>query len=481
MWRIGMIIEKRLQRTTPEAEGVSSSAIDRFLTAAQKSINELHSFMLLRHGNVVAEGWWSPYKPEYPHMLFSLSKSFTSTAIGLAVNEGRLTVDDLVLPFFPDEAPAEVSENLAAMRVRDLLSMSTGHAEDPAMVMRQGENWLRTFLAQPVAHAPGTHFVYNSSATYTLSAIIQTLTGQTLLDYLQPRLLQPLGTQGATWEMSPQGINTGGWGLNVNTEAIACFGQMYLQKGMWHGQQLMPEAWVTEATTRQISNGSNPESDWEQGYGYQFWRCRHGAYRGDGAFGQFCVVMPEQEAVLAITAGVKDMQAVLNVVWEHLLPALSGEPSRPADPTAHENLKQKLSGLVLLPPKGKASSPVAGGVAGKTYAITANDLKVETFKFDFAASECVVTIRNAEGEHRIVGGLGVWRENTIKMFPHSPRALASGVWADKTTFLFTVRFYETPFVYTLSCQFSEDRVSIAVTINVSFGPTEYSLAGQVQQ
>ncbi|MBW7461807.1 serine hydrolase, partial [Paenibacillus sepulcri] len=152
-------------------------------------------------------------------------------------------------------------------------------------------------LAAPVEHEPGTHFVYNSGATYMLSAILQKVTGQTLLEYLQPRLIEPLGIKGAAWDVCPRGINVGGWGLNVTTEDIARFGQLYLQKGMWNGQRLLTEEWIAEATSSQISNGDGGVNDWAQGYGYQFWRCRHGVYRGDGAFGQFCIVMPEQDAV----------------------------------------------------------------------------------------------------------------------------------------------------------------------------------------
>ncbi len=203
------------------------------------------------------------------------------------------------------------------MRVRHLLSMSTGHAEDTTRYLREEKdgNWVKAFLAQPVEYEPGTHFLYNSGATYMLSAIVQKLSGLKVVDYLRPRLFEPLGIENPRWETWPQGINTGGWGLNINTEDIARFGQLYLQSGMWHGQRLVPAAWIEEATARQVSNGSNPDSDWEQGYGYQFWRCRHNAYRGDGAFGQYCLVMPDQDAVLAITSGVSDMQAVLNVIW----------------------------------------------------------------------------------------------------------------------------------------------------------------------
>jgi CubicO group peptidase (beta-lactamase class C family) len=214
---------KSLPRSAPEAQGIPSSAIQAFVQAAE-GIQDLHSFMLLRHGAVVAEGWWYPYRAERPHMLFSLSKSFTSTAVGLAVAEGLLSVDDPVLKFFPQDAPRKVSPNLAAMQVRHLLSMVTGHDLDTTDRMIRKRNPFKAFLALPVEHVPGTHFVYNSGASYMLAAIVQKLTGQTLVEYLTPRLFEPLGIEGAAWETHPNGVNFGGWGLNIKTEDIARFG-----------------------------------------------------------------------------------------------------------------------------------------------------------------------------------------------------------------------------------------------------------------
>jgi CubicO group peptidase (beta-lactamase class C family) len=312
-----------LPRSSPEAQGIASSAILGFLDAADEKIDALHGFVLVRHGHVVAAGWWSPYGENDPHMLFSLSKSFTSTAVGLAVAEGKMTIDDPVLPYFPEDAPADPSDNLKAMRVRDLLRMSSGQDGKVLAKMLEAEDgkWTKAFLAAPVDYKPGTHFVYNTPASYMLSAIVQKATGMTVLDYLRPRLFTPLGIENPTWGQSPQGITLGGYGLSLKTEEIARFGQLYLQKGEWHAQRVVPAECVAAATARQTSNGSNPKSDWEQGYGYQFWRCRHGLYRGDGAHGQYCIVMPEQDVVVAINSGVKDMGSVMNLVWEHILPA----------------------------------------------------------------------------------------------------------------------------------------------------------------
>jgi CubicO group peptidase (beta-lactamase class C family) len=330
-----------LPRSTPEAQGVSSAVIRTFVEAADQQVIAMHSFMLVRHGNVVAECWWKPEAAEKPHVMHSLSKSFTSTAVGLAIAEGKLSVDDPVLKFFPDEAPAEPSDKLKAMRMRDLLTMTCGH--DAEVKFTNGP-WVQAFLAHPVPFKPGTHFMYNTPGSHMLSAIVRKVTGETVLDYLKPRLFEPLGIENPEWGSSPQGNTFGGWGLKIRTEDIAKFGQLYLQKGKWHDKQLVPAAWVEQATSKQVSNGSDPAKDWDQGYGFQFWRCRHGAFRGDGANGQFCVVLPEQDAVIAITAETRDMQAELNVVWDNLLPAFHPD-SLPSNPAEEGKLKEVLSHL----------------------------------------------------------------------------------------------------------------------------------------
>ncbi len=473
----------QLPRSAPEAQGIASSAILNFVEAAEQHIHDLHSLMLVRHGHVVAEGWWAPYEPDDMHMLFSLSKSFTSTAIGLAVAEGRLSVNDPVLSFFPDDMPAEISENLSAMRVRHLLSMSTGHAEDTMgpMYGHPDGHWVKAFLAVPVKYAPGTHFLYNTGATYMLSAIIQQLTGVTLLDYLRTRLLEPLGIEQATWETCPRGINVGGFGLNITTESIARFGQLYLQQGMWHGRQLLPAAWVAEATTTQSDNSSNENIDWAQGYGYQFWRCRHNAYRGDGAFGQFCIVMPDQDAVLAITAGVRDMQAVLNLVWEHILPGLGPSPL-PANDTGRTALEHKLSQLALPPPQGQYPPALAERVSGQTYRFAPNDLQFESIGFTFGAAGCECTIRSEHGDHRIACGDGTWCKGITTFYHRGGRqpVAAAGAWMSEDTYLLKLYYHATPFCATMIGRFVEDRLLFDYAVNVSFGPTEFpELEGQL--
>ena len=341
-----------LPRSSPEEQGIPSEAIRGFLEAADQEIHTLHSFMLVRHGHVVAEAWWKPEAAEKPHVLWSLSKSFNATAVGLAAHEGKLNLEDPVSKFFPAEAPAEPSENLKAMRVRDLLTMTGGHEVEPKFSIPTGPT-VRDFLSQPVQRTPGTWFCYNTPGSYTLSAIVTKATGQTVLDYLRPRLFEPLGIENPEWGATQEGFNFGGYGLFLRTEDIAKFGQLYLQKGRWEGRQLLPVKWVEEATARQVPNDkatSARSADWRQGYGFQFWRCQNNAYRGDGRDGQICLVLPEHDAVIAITAQTGQMQAELDLVWSKLLPAFSAS-ALPASPVELSKLKKSQENLNAHPAK----------------------------------------------------------------------------------------------------------------------------------
>lgn len=495
-----------LPRSAPEAQGISSAAILQFLEEAEQKIDALHSVMIVRHGQVVTEGWWAPYAANEPHMLFSLSKSFTSTAVGLAIADGKLTVDAPVLGFFPAEAPAEPSANLKAMRVRDLLTMSTGHHEEDIrdFPYQDPDSAVKRFLALPVAHKPGTFFVYNTPATYMLSAIVQKVTGQTVLDYLRPRLFDPLGIANPAWEASKQGISLGGFGLSVRTEDIARFGQLYLQKGLWQGTQLVPAAWVETATSRHMSNGSSPTSDWEQGYGYQFWRSRHGFYRGDGAHGQFCLVLPQYDAVIAITSGTRDMAAVMNLVWDRLVPALKPS-SLPADAAAQARLSAKLAQLTLSPQTSAGTgtgtgasngagtgngngagtgsgtrtgagsgagtgtpSTAAKAAVGKRYLFAKNPQTIESIALDSADAKggASITLRLAGSDQRIEAAPNAWKKQTVTLRGAPDAIAASGAWTADDTYTLKVVRYQTPFATTYRLRFAADQLTVDVEPNV---------------
>lgn len=312
-----------------------NAAMENYLQAAKDQMLNIQSVMVLQHGKVKYEKWLNGGEALKPHVLNSVSKTFTSAAVGLAIEEGLLSLDDKLVSFFPDDMPASPSENLKKVTIHNLLTMNCGHDSEPSR-KKEGSTWVKTFLDWPVEHEPGTYFCYNSMGTYMLSAIVQKVTGQKVVEYLQPRLFDPLGIEAPRWDESPQGINCGGWGLYLKTEDLAKMGQLLLQKGKWKGKQVLPEKYVTEMTRRQVpcqpswiradkvaESGLTPEnSDWVQGYGYQVWRCRHNAFRADGAGGQYIIVIPEKDAVVVNTADLNDMQAEQNLIWDYILPAL---------------------------------------------------------------------------------------------------------------------------------------------------------------
>ena len=300
--------------------------IEEFVRAANGQDGvELHGLMVLRHGEVLAQGWWEPYGPAKPHLLYSLSKSFTSTALGFAVAEGSVDLDATVLSYFPEFDDRVTDDRSRAMKVRHVAAMSSGHLDETIeQAWRAGEgDLLLGLLLLPPERDPGTVFAYNQPCTYAMSAIVQRVSGVPLTEYLRPRLFEPLGIGTYGWVRDRNGRDIGFSGLYTTTEAIARLGQLYLREGEWEGRRLLPAEWVAEATRPHIATGRD-DPDWDQGYGFQFWRSRHG-YRGDGAYGQFMLILPEQDAVVAMTSQSPNMQGLLDAAWEHLLPALKAE------------------------------------------------------------------------------------------------------------------------------------------------------------
>jgi CubicO group peptidase (beta-lactamase class C family) len=463
-----------LPRSTPEEQGVEPRALLATVDALVAN-PELHSVMVVRHGHVVAEGWAQPFAAERRHQLFSLTKSFTSTAVGLAIGEGLFGLDDRVVDLLPDQAPAVPDERLARLTVRHLLTMTTGHDASPNdQVFRPDGDWVANFLAVPLTHEPGTYFVYNTAASYVLSAIVQRSTGLNVLAYLAPRVLEPLGITRATTPRSPQGIDTGGWGMYVTTEDIARFALRYLDDGVWQGRRRLPEGWVAQATAAQVPNGDpSTGDDWAQGYGFQFWRCVGGYFRGDGAFGQFCVVVPDSDLVVAITSGTPDMGASLAAIRELLLPGVHDGPVA-VDPPGREELVGRLAGLRLDPPAGEPVTDAARRISGR--AVVFPDGTEATFVVGEEADE--VTLTWAGG---IVAVRAGHDEPVAQPLPTPPgrladpsptSALVSGTWTAPDVYVLSVRYVETPFVWTVTAHVDGDAVTAVASTNVSFEETE---------
>ena len=362
------------EKCRPEDVNVDSRGIIEFLDDCKEKKLHLHKLMILRHGKTIVRSEFAPWSTDDLHMLFSLTKSFTSTAVGFAVQDGLLKVEDRVVDIFPEIFTNEPCENMRKLTVKHLLTMNTGHEEEPEY---KGDDWESIFLRSYIPCEPGTHFMYNTAGSYILSAIVQKVTGKKTIDYLKEKLFIPLGMSEDIWsEESPSGVNTGGHGMNVRIDDIAKFGQFLLQKGSWNGVQLLSKEWITDAQTPWSDNSAwVGTDDWKSGYGYQFWMCTpDNVFRGDGAFGQYCIVFPDQDMVIAMNSGVDEMGDILKSLWKYVLPAVDrkGEASDALD----ERLGRTGTPTDWEENGGDASDPVPEKAWEGSYRLGSNPLEL---------------------------------------------------------------------------------------------------------
>ena len=458
----------KLPRTTPEKEGVSSKGIIDFLNAIDTGKIEIHSFMFLRHGRIIAEGWWNPYGPEFKHLMYSASKTFAATGIGLAVSENKLRLSDKVVSFFPASLPDTLSDFMKMMTVKDLLMMSTGQDMDSKRGLN--DDWVRSFLAKAPLSKPGTIFRYNNTATFMLSAIVQQVTGETLFEYLKPRIFKPLEIRGIDWDLNPQGINLGFMGLRLRTEDMAKFGQLLLRQGVWNGKQLIPKEWVSEATSFKIKSQGGSErlspelNDWKQGYCYQMWRCRNNGVRLDGMAGQFVILLPDKDAVVVLTANASDTQKELDLVWKYLFPAIKETKPLPSDPSGNTELQGKLASLAIqTAPVKSVISEFSAKISGKSVEFQPNNVGLQTLGFNFNGNICELAIKRDNFTHYVKAGLDSWNLSPTYQLSilSTPRTIVSKsidanysiiqpvirqavsyLWTDNNTLEVTARFIE---------------------------------------
>ena len=425
-----------MPRATPESQGVSSKAIIDWLDACNAEMKYMHGFVVVRHGKVIAEGAWAPFDPlTRPHMLYSHSKSFTSTAIGFLADEGKVDLDERIADIFADKMPTNPPPELLEVRVRDLLTMNFGsdasHAPKCNFALA---DWEKGILSRPMERRPGTKHRYDSDATYLLSCIVERKSGMRTMDYLKAKLFDPLGMTSPWSTVSPSGTACGGWGMNMTTRDIAKFGQFLLDGGVWDGKQLLSRDWIRLASAKHTASGGGP--DWRLGYGFQFWRCQHNAYRADGAAGQFTIVMEDQDAVVSLNAAEGNTQKELDLVWKHLVPAFGDRPL-PDDAELQSRLADKCAKLEISAPKGTG---LAGSALPAACSYGRSNLMPEG-KGTLEKSDSGWTL--VGGNRRLAIGDGAWAETTWKFddgnveplfaLVGTRTAIAAGRWTNEKT------------------------------------------------
>ncbi len=461
-----MLKQIQFQKATPESCGIPSAAIGDFTCKLQK-LDAIHSFMLMRDDKIIAENYWEPFKKEYKHELFSCSKSFVSAAFGIAAAEKLISIDDKLTDFFPDKLSDKVSARMREVTMRHLLTMSSGHEACPLAygTTAQKQDWVKAFLESELAYKPGTKFVYNSAATYMISAVLRKVTGMNILDYLNDRIFRHIGINADKWDCCPSGINIGGWGLWLTTEDMLRFGYLLLKNGNWDGKQLIPADYLQEATSFQIDNSSNQNPDWKLGYGYQFWRTSHNSFRADGACGQYILVIPDRNMVMAMTSGVPDMQRILTAFFETVYASANDKPL-PENPAEYRKLQETFDSCSHPPVDSPLRFPHKGGV----YELEKNSASLRQLAIDFTEKGCSLTFISENGNsEKLCAGYGCHTTNFLRLGEAETRILAAScAWRDENELDIQVYALETPFRDHYYLRFKKDGIELERASNFNF-------------
>ena len=447
------------ERVKPEEVGVESGAVRALLREIQKEDLNLHGIILMRHGKVFAEGYVDPYRGDLTHMLFSMTKPFMSAAIALCVQDGLLSVEDRLVDIFADKLTNTPCENMQKMRVKHVLTMSTGHTKQPSGMLEEGDDWVKAFMESYVQKEPGTQFLYNTCGSYMLSAIVSKVTGKPSIEFLRERLFEPMGFAPFWSEECPMVNSTGGYGLNVCLEDLAKFCTLFLQNGVWEGKQLIAKEWIDELSQYKSCSPFGG-TDWESGYSYHFWLTRHeGMFRGDGAMGQHGVIMPKQDMVIAMNSCTYRVEKTLELFWDHLLPALHDEPLEPSEEA--DLLQKELDALQFEPVAGEKTSAYLPN--GGEYELSENPTGLKTLGFTFGEE---ASVHMTFGEHDCVlpMGYGCYKEGdtgvslkecnswTTVFYEH---CAVSYAWADEKTLKVKFIWNTTPFWHDMTVTFDE--------------------------
>lgn len=357
------VIINGLERCTPEEAGIPSRAICHLINEINARGLGVQSFTLVRHGKIACQCFWDPYGPEIPHVMYSMSKSITSTAVGFAVSEGLLQLDDKISKFFPDY---EIKGKNLDLTIRHLLTMRSDK-NISILANKGGTDWVKAYFDAPFKCAPDTKFDYISENTHMLSAIVTRVSGQSLADYLNSRLFEPLGIEKPFWETDGAGVAVGGWGLYMRSEDLAKVFLVYLQKGLYEGRRILPEEWVRQATSYQTATHAKGALDNVCGYGFQFWQ-NHipNSYRADGLFGQRCLLLPDYDALMVINSGQAEDYFMMDAIWGQL-PQCFADAPLPANKQDYARLQEKIKACHVEDlPAAPRNHATEQGLTGKT-------------------------------------------------------------------------------------------------------------------
>lgn len=396
---------KLFQAATPESLGVPSSAILNFLDRIEEEGINMHGFLVLRKGQIAAEGYWSPYSQKSIHRMYSISKSFVSLAVGLMVDEGKLRLEDHIATFFEDKAPQNLHPYLAQATIRDLLMMASPHAS--TTYTTKDRDWAATYFHKEPSHPPGTIFSYDTSATVILNTIVEQISGKPYLEYMRSKLLDPIEFSKEAWSIkTPEGTSWGGSGALCTLRDMTKLAYVCMNNGRWDGAQLISEAYIQAATSKQIDNSIMHE----EGYGYQIWRERNNGFSFQGMGSQLALCFPDEELIFACIADTQMMKhtgtaTLKNIFREEIFNKLEETPL-PIDNELDKELEQKIENLHIKPEQGSLTSSYMKEIDGKWFNLNENPMNISRLRFIFAGEEAVWEYENDSGLHQLEFGIG---------------------------------------------------------------------------
>ncbi len=427
-----------LSQFPPEHAGVSSASILRFLDQAETRQLAMHSFILVRHGAILSQGYWAPFDKDTLQRTYSVSKSFTSLAVGLACEDGYFKLDDPIMKYFEDKVARQPHPYTLKMTIRDVLKMTTVHTKTATQIVPHPD-WMKAFFNVTPSHAPGTVFNYDTSGSVALAALVERVTGMDLLDYLQKRLLSKIGfSENAEWgKIGP--YTHGGSSLRCTTEDLAKVGLLCLQRGRWFGFQLLPKDYMMQATSKQVSTNFAQPGHGSFGYGYQFWMTDHDGFCMYGMGGQLVICLPKEDLVFVTTA---DTQAnpggidhLFNAFWDTIYRELKDD-AIPVNEADAAELAERLQNLEVRSVKGAFDSPIQRDIGGKRFLLDENPSRVRSVTVGFGGGYGTLQYETAEGSNELRFGFG---KNIRQMFPDPAlECLASGAWVDAETLFLRV-------------------------------------------
>ena len=458
-------LHKTLPRArTPEEVGVSSQKIAEYLREAEQSGLELHSFMALRHGKVAVECFREPFSPERNHDMWSVSKSFTATALGFAIHEGLICMDTRLAELFREYAPKKPDERWGKLTIEHLVTMTAGKSPPYLSPKGPDADWIQTYIDSPWYNDPGVENRYVNENFFLLSAALQRATGTPMMDYLRPRLFEPLGFARPTWETDNRGVECGSWGFSCKTEDLAKFILCYLEEGRFEGLQVIPADWAKSAVQKQRDSTGVREST-QNGYGFGFWRNpeRVGGWRANGMFSQFGIAFPEQDAIFVCNASVADETVMHDLVWEYIPAAfIDGAQHGEAATVCFE------ASPFEPPPSVSPRSPLEKQIDGRRIHLRRNRL-LPPMHFQVTALPVILTVKNPYLTHQInditlhfgeqeaefywregkdenalpLGLDGSCREGTMRINGQDYTVLGAGEWLNDSAFQVKLRYIET--------------------------------------